>query len=58
MDFTNLYQVSSFLLVEAVKIRYMLEVVCIHLATLYNLIRKYIIIELGNFKIPSLLSKC
>ena len=43
MDFTNLYQMSSFLCIEAVQIRYMLEIVCIQVTGIQSQIRLYIV---------------
>mgnify|MGYP000768445341 FL=1 len=55
MDTAGIYQMGTFLLVEALQIRNMLEVVCIELAGLYYFIGLYIIIKYLNLQSITLL---
>ena len=55
MDTAGIYQMGTFLLVEALQIRNMLEVVCIEITGLYYLIRLYIVIKNLNLQSITLL---
>ena len=57
MDSACIYKVGSFFLVEAVQIWNVLEVVCIEIAALYNLVWLYIIIKYRYLKVVSLFLK-
>ena len=46
---------GSLFFIKAVKVRDMLEIVCVKLTTLYHLIRLYIVIKYGYLQIIALL---
>ena len=55
MDAAGIYKVCTLLFIETLKIRDMLEIVCIKLSALHYEIRLYIVIEYGDLKSITLL---
>ena len=55
MDSASIYKMCSLLFIEVVKIRNMLEIICIEITALYYEVWLYIVIKYGNFQIPSFL---
>ena len=47
-------EVCAILLVVLIKVRYMLEIVCVYIAVCSSYVRLYIVIELDDFECPSL----